>query len=414
MSQVLDAPHAADAASPSPGELLRKILKPLASLTLTVVLLSLCMALVFCGTWAQRDNGIWTVVRVYFRSWFVWIPLQIFAATGTKIPYWVGIPFPGGWTLGFALLFNLLAAHITRFQFRIKRAGIWLIHSGIILLLAGELVTGLFATEGRMTIEEGKSSNYVEDSMHYELALTDTSDAANDQVVVIPTTFLKKGGKISDPKLPVDLEVVKYMVNSRLSDEVPANDPADMGAGIRHAAVELPEVNGVDPKQPVDAPSAYVRLLDKSSGASLGVWLVSLHLKAQPVEIAGKPYDIALRFQRTYKPYTIYLKKFTHDRYVGTNKPKDYRSHIRLVDPEDNTNRETEIYMNTPLRYSGETFYQSGFLDPEETGMKGTILQVVRNPGWLMPYVSCGLVSIGMLVHFGIHLVGFLTRRSKA
>ena len=108
------------------------------------------------------------------------------------------------------------------------------------------------------------------------------------------------------------------------------------------------------------------------------------------------------------------MKKFTNDRYVGTNKPKDYRSNIRLVDPEDNTNRETEIYMNTPLRYRGETFYQSGFLDPEETGMKGTILQVVRNPGWLMPYISCGLVSIGMLVHFGIHLVGFLTRRSKA
>src|SRR4029077_11394182 len=122
---------------------------------------------------------------------------------------WVGIPFPGGWTLGFALLFNLLAAHITRFQFRIKRAGIWLIHSGIILLLAGELVTGLFATEGRMTIEEGKSSNYVEDSMHYELALIDTSNSANDQVVVIPATILKKGGKISDTKLPVDIEVVK-------------------------------------------------------------------------------------------------------------------------------------------------------------------------------------------------------------
>ena len=41
--------------------------------------------------------------------------------------------------------------------------------------------------------------------------------------------------------------------------------------------------------------------------------------------------------------------------------------------------------MNHPLRYQGETFYQSGVL-----GLgKGTILQVVRNPGWLIPYISC-------------------------
>jgi len=39
---------------------------------------------------------------------------------------------------------------------------------------------------------------------------------------------------------------------------------------------------------------------------------------------------------------------------------------------------------------------------------------VVRNPGWLMPYVSCILVAGGMLIHFGLHLIGFLRRRSVA
>jgi hypothetical protein len=64
--------------------------------------------------------------------------------------------------------------------------------------------------------------------------------------------------------------------------------------------------------------------------------------------------------------------------------------------------------MNHPLRHAGETFYQSGFLPKDQ----GTILQVVRNPGWLMPYISCILVASGMLVHFGLHLIGFLRRRS--
>jgi hypothetical protein len=66
------------------------------------------------------------------------------------------------------------------------------------------------------------------------------------------------------------------------------------------------------------------------------------------------------------------------------------------------------IYMNEPLRYQGETFYQSSFLP----GDKGTILQVVRNPGWLMPYIACTMVSLGMIFHFGLHLIGFLRRRA--
>ena len=60
-----------------------------------------------------------------------------------------------------------------------------------------------------------------------------------------------------------------------------------------------------------------------------------------------------------------------------------------------------------PMRYAGETFYQSGVLG----GQKGTILQVVRNPGWLMPYISCVMVAAGMLLHFGQHLLVFLRRR---
>jgi hypothetical protein len=37
---------------------------------------------------------------------------------------------------------------------------------------------------------------------------------------------------------------------------------------------------------------------------------------------------------------------------------------------------------------------------------------VVRNPGWLMPYVSCVLVTLGMLIHFGLHLATYLSRRA--
>jgi hypothetical protein len=83
---------------------------------------------------------------------------------------------------------------------------------------------------------------------------------------------------------------------------------------------------------------------------------------------------------------------------------------VALNRPDTGENRETLIYMNNPLRYAGETFYQSGF-DPDN---QGTILQVVHNPSWLTPYFSCVLVGFGLIVHFAMHLLGFTLKRRTA
>jgi hypothetical protein len=37
---------------------------------------------------------------------------------------------------------------------------------------------------------------------------------------------------------------------------------------------------------------------------------------------------------------------------------------------------------------------------------------VVRNPGADLPYISCTLVALGMLLHFGQQLITFLIRRA--
>src|SRR5262249_48627640 len=182
-----------------------------------------------------------------------------------------------------------------------------------------------------------------------------------------------------------------------------------------------------------DYPSAYVTFKDKKTGKSLGTYLVSLyytddalltqvvfsapHLgdRPQQVKVDGKTYDVSLRYQRIYTPYTFDLKEFRHDVYEGTRKAKNYSSLVRLTDASNNEDREVKIYMNNPLRYDEETFYQSGVLPLG----KGTVLQVVHNPSsqlpvvyrampWLsLPLLSCILVSIGMIVHFGMKLSSF-------
>src|ERR1019366_10767223 len=111
--------------------------------------------LVFWGTLAQVDNGVWTVVKQYFRSAYVLVPLKVVLFNAVRSSD-VVVPFPGGWLIGGAMLVNLLAAHAIRFKLAWNRVGILLIHAGIIIMMLGELVTGHFAIEGNLVIPIGQ------------------------------------------------------------------------------------------------------------------------------------------------------------------------------------------------------------------------------------------------------------------
>jgi hypothetical protein len=425
-----------------------RVIAALASLRLTVVLFALSMVLVFVGTLAQMDAGVWTVVNKYFRSFAVWVPFQLFVKLGQVffgIPKTVqianswGFPFPGGWTLGSLLLINLLAAHLTRFKLSWKRSGILVLHAGMILMLLGELVTGLFAVEARMTIAEGETVNFADQSRAVELTVTDSSDPTTDDVVAVPGSLLRPGKVIQHAELPVDVEVQEYLSNSDLVAVLggpPRRDEFVSMVGARFAVVSRSEGAGVDVDQREDAVTARVKLLKKGTKEEVGTYLVSLwfypnitsripkyRFPPQTFTLDGKTYTIELRPKRDYKPYSIHLIQFKHEKFLGTDTPKNYESLIRLTDPARNESREQRIYMNAPMRrfedsqgplgwlYNGETYFQSSFLPPM-AGTPGTVFQVVRNPGWLMPYISCVLVAGGMMIHFGITLFGFLQKRA--
>ncbi|MCE9546956.1 MAG: cytochrome c biogenesis protein ResB [Planctomycetia bacterium] len=390
-------------------------LRPISSLKLTVVLFGLCMVLVLAGTLAQVDSGIQSVVAKYFRSMsIIWIPLQVFFPRDWHMHG--SFPFPGGWLLGLALLVNLLAAHVVRFRVDIKRIGIWMIHVGVILLIVGELVTGLFQVESRMDILVGSSANFVYQPSAIELAMVKSGAGKEDQVAVIPEHILKSGQRITHPDLPLDVVVDRYMSNSEMVNPgVGKHQPLTAAQWAAAVPIEKAEVSGADPEQIIDAPSAYITLKKKGSDESLGKFLVSIWLSRQDppmprtVIVDGQKYDLFLRFKREYKPYTLSLLEFKHTDYEATNVPQTFSSLVRLEDPTRQENRKLKIWMNHPLRHAGESFYQADFR-PDDMG---TVLQVVRNPGWLLPYISCTLVGLGMLVHFGILLVRFL-RRSLA
>ncbi|MCF7675395.1 MAG: cytochrome c biogenesis protein ResB, partial [Akkermansiaceae bacterium] len=182
-----------------------------------------------------------------------------------------------------------------------------------------------------------------------------------------------------------------------------------MGTGTRvSVTAKAPATRRTDRR---DIVSAVIEVMPAGGGKSLGTWLVSDGLAAaQKLELDGKTWTIQLRKMRYYKPYSLTLDDFSHKVYPGSQIPKDFSSHITLDDPTLGDRRAVRIYMNHPLRHQGDTYYQSSFMQQDA----GTVLQVVRNPGYTAPYIACVIVSVGLIWQFMIHLVQFIVRRSHA
>ncbi len=380
--------------------LLRQFRDFFVSLKLTVVLLSLSIVLIFWATLAQVKLGIWGVQEKFFHAFFV---LETIPGTAIPVPV-----FPGGYFLGGLLLINLVAAHIYRFKLEWKKAGIQLTHLGLILLLVGELVSSLLQVESNMRIEEGSTMRYSESYRLNELAVMDTSNPEYNEVVAIPEGALAGGAVIQHPKLPFQIRIRDYYPNAALQmRDQAANAPpalATAGIGPRIAVTPLRVTYKQDER---NAPAANIEFVGPEG--TLGTWLVSPLLGLpQKFDYAGRTWEIMLRFKRYYHPFSLTLLDFAHDVYPGTDIPKNFSSRIRLKTDDGRGDREVLIYMNNPLRHAGLTFYQASF----EKGDKVTILQVVRNPGWVLPYVACIMMSIGLVLQFGIHLVGFIRKRA--
>jgi hypothetical protein len=372
----------------------------LTSLKLTIACLAALMVLVVACTLAQVQLGTLGAVNLYIRSFLVW-----WAVPGTG---WSIAVFPGGALVGLLLAANLLAAQLKRLELSWKKAGLWIVHAGLILLVVGEFVTSAFQVDAQLAIEEGQTLNYVESPREQELALVDVTDPAYDDVHGVPTSLLASERPIPVAGTPITLNVKRYYENADLSNRGPADPPSLATAGVG-TAVSVRPLPPVTTDEQVNRTAAFVEPV--AGGKSYGTWLVSNALGApQSFVHEGRTYVLSMRPRREYLPYSLTLKKFSHDVYAGTDIPKNFSSLVHLSNPARGEERDILIYMNQPLRYAGKAFYQASF----GKGDTLSILQVVSNPGWLLPYISCALVTLGLLVHFAISLRRSLERQATA
>jgi ResB-like family len=373
-------------------------LKPFTSLKLTIFCLACAMLLIFLGTIDQVNIGVYEAENRYFKSFFLFFTLP---RTDLRIPW-----FPGGYIVGSLLLVNLVAAHFARFRWSWKKIGIVLLHSGLILLLVGQLFADIFVDlESQLRLDQGETKNYSESFYFDELALIDTSAADSDQVISMPGSRLAKGNKIDLPVDGLRMVINDYYPNCALisPSQLPHPDYPHLPIGPMAVAVQLDKTYKQNER---NLPAADFSIFQKDR--LIGTWRLAAGFP-RPInfQVGNKNYQAVLRPKRFYKPFAIKLVQFRHDRYAGTDIAKNFSSRIRLLDPSRHEDRESLIFMNNPLRYRGFTFYQAGFDNNDQT----TVLQVAQNPSWLVPYISCALIVAGMLVQFGMHLVSFMKRR---
>ena len=381
----------------------------LASLRLTVWLLSLSMVLVFLGTLEQVHWGVWHVQKEYFSSWFCFYPLDPQAN--------FRVPLPAGFLLGALLLINLTCAHFRHYKPGLKNLGISTIHGGLLLLLVGGFITAIYQEESAMVIPEGESRNYSEAFRDFEIAVIEKTNDGKDKVVAIPDALLTEAKEIMTLGTSgLKLKVQRYYPNSALrgQSQMPEGFPVKVSRGLGAESPFALKALSISYNDNIaNSPSAIVELFYENQ--SLGTWLLNAQLTEsfapQTFVCGDRQFEISLRRLRTYLPFALQLNLFTHEKYPGTEIPKRFASDVTIL--TDSAKIPFHISMNQPLRHGGMTFYQSSY-GLTSAGKDLTVLQTVRNPGWLIPYLSVSLMSFGLLWHFGVSLFHFLNRRRKS
>lgn len=420
---------------------MKKIVAFFTSLKLTVVLLAFAIVLVFIGTLAQADEGLYGAQAHYFKQWLV-IGADLF---GHKIP----LLLPGGYLIGTLLLVNLVVSHIYRFELTWKKLGIQLAHAGVIVLLVGQLSTDMLSRELLMNFSEGETRNYSDSATECELVFQ-----SGNEVTAIPEKLLKPGGELITQQtgLPFTIRVKEHWHNSDINFRAPMmqNAPplASNGIALNFDFVRKDNVKTMDER---NIPTAVLEFLTPAD--SLGTWVASdwagdpalvaavrnsfVQMGAdmarkiaselvapQSFEWNDKKFIFTMRPARTMHPFSLTLLKATHTVYPGTISPsepegipKDFRSRVRIDNRLTGEQREVEISMNHPLRYGGFTFYQyqmdAGQVSEQAGHRPSSVLQVVRNPSWLTPYIGCAMVGMGLVIQFMFHLVGFVSKQRK-
>ena len=299
------------------------------------------LVLLFCGTIAQKYIGLYQAQSEYFSSFIFWF---------------YGLPLPAGWTTMGVILTSLLLKTIFYTEDIKKNMGSFITHIGIILLFIGGFVTTLFSKEGYIAIAEGQQSRVISDYHNVELAITNKETS---ETMIFSQKLLGKQKTLKAETINFQITIKEFMRNTEpVKRATPEGDPFKGFSRI----FELKK----KPLEKVNENNMAGLIFQIFNNGKEEVYSVfeGMPIK-QTIKRKNKTYIAELHPARTYLPFSIHLIDFEKSYYPGTDKPRSYKSLVEIKDISVKQKR--TIKMNQPLRYKGYTFYQSSFIEEEES-----------------------------------------------
>jgi hypothetical protein len=351
---------------------------------LTVYCLAFLFVLTFWGTVYQVEHGLYAAQERFYNSWLILLGGFV--------------PFPGTQLVLTVLTINLtayLVAMVGRSSF-----GILLTHAGLLMLLLGGAVTHYFAEESQLTLMEGEASNVSASYHHWEVAVWKQNGLVRD-VLAQDADALRAGDALRFEGAGLTVTVETYHRNARAFQATAAVTNAPVNAlgitSLRSARLA---------KEPAENVAGGVFVVQPDGGDPVRVLLFGEDRSATNFTHAGAEWTLALRRVRTPLPFVVTLKDFIRELHPGTTMARAFSSEVEVS--ADGVDRALTISMNKPFRDRGYTLFQASYSEQPGQPQMSTFA-VTKNYGRLIPYVSTGIIVLGMIWHF----VTVLVRRTR-
>lgn len=333
------------------------------------------MALVVIGTVAQKYIGLFPATQKFFNSFIIWCG-------------W--LPLPGGATVITIIFLNLLLHFVMKSQWRLPQLGVTLTHLGVLVLVLGSVVSFFYKQEGFVILQQSK--------------MTDQIYSYHDRVF----TLMRNGQQIwqsADKDLIVNHDITKvdwpFVIRiTRKEPNVILKRQHNAGPHEQGLAREYRLVpRKAKLEDELNQMGLLLTVTDKKTDRHYKYLLAEFMTGQQALKLNGVQYEFVLQRQSTALPFALRMEQLDQDYYIGTDVAQSYRTAFDVVEHEKEW--PALVAMNAPLRYKGYTFYQASVLNlPGQP--PASVFAVVRNIGWLFPYLASALIFIGLVLHAGM------------
>jgi hypothetical protein len=350
------------------------IANALSSIKLAVLLIIFLIILVVAGTLEQSETGLYMAREKFFDTYLSFIG---------------PIPIPGTLTILWLMTLNLSIAFLLRFNFTKKNIGLIMSHLGLILLFVSGFFHFYYSKESFIDIKEAETTSISQSYDNWILAIK-----VLDKDFKSEKAYKFKLKDTYEFNIPLDQET-KFLIEQKYTNAKVFHTPF-AGTMIK----ELP----LEKEFEKNTPAIKISSLGKE------IFLDGEENSFERLFIDNKNLVIELKREEFKLPFKIKLLDVKRELHPNSSIAKSYSSRIILDDSK--LSREAVISMNKPIRSGLYTVYQARYgIDLD--GNEFSVLAVVKNLNYQLPYWATLLINLGLLIHFIIAFLNYKKRKEK-